>query len=67
MSVNKRIKDAVLAGVKAKAIAAKSGVSYFRISSVVNPEKYRGASEFNELETKRINDALDSIAKALAL
>ena len=65
MSVNNRIKKAVNAGVKAKVIAEKSGVSYFRISSAVNPEKYRGESKFDEYETKRIEDALDSIAKAL--
>ena len=67
MSVNKRIKDAVLAGVKAKTIATNSGVSYFRVSSVVNPKKYRGESKFNDEEAKRINDALDKIAQALAL
>ena len=67
MSVNNRIKKAVLAGVKAKTIATKSGVSYFRISSVVNPEKYRGASKFDIYEEARINKALDKIAAALAL
>ncbi len=65
MSINTRIKDAVTAGVKAKSIADKSGVSYFRISSVVNPEKYRGESKFNEEETKKIEDALSSIKEAL--
>ncbi len=65
MSINSRVKDAVNAGVKASSISEKSGVSYFRISSVVNPEKYRGESKFNKEETKKIEQALDLIKEAL--
>lgn len=67
MDVNSRIKKAVKGGIKAKTIADKSDVSYYRISSVVNPETYKGESKFDKYETKRINDALDKIAAAAAL
>lgn len=65
MTVNDRIKEAAKAGIKMIAIAEKSGVSYYRISSVVNPEKYRGESSFNEQEAQSINNALDEIKNAL--
>ena len=67
MNVNDRIRKAVNGGIKMKTIADKADVSYYRISSVINPEKYKGESQFDKYETKRINDSLDSIAKALAL
>ena len=61
MNVNDRIKEAARAGIKVTVIAEKSGVSYYRISSVVNPDKYRGESSFNDKETESINNALDEI------
>jgi hypothetical protein len=67
MNINERIRKAVKGGIKMKTIAVKSDVSYYRISSVINPEKYKGESSFDKYETKRIIDALESIAKALAL
>lgn len=67
MSVNDRIRKAVNGGIKMKTIADKADVSYYRVSSVINPEKYKGESSFDKYETKRINEALDKIAKALAL
>ena len=67
MQVNERIRKAVHSGIKRKTIADKSDVSYYRISSVINPAKYKGESSFDKYETKRINKALDLIAKALAI
>lgn len=61
MNTKDRIKQAVSAGVKIKTIAGKAEVSYFRIKSVVNPDKYRGETDFDRFEDERINDALDSI------
>lgn len=65
MSVNERIRSAVEAGIKMRTIASKAEVSYYRISSVVNPDKYKGESSFDKHESKRINDAIDSIKSAL--
>tara|TARA_R110000851_G_scaffold60415_3_gene139459 strand:- start:5535 stop:5738 length:204 start_codon:yes stop_codon:yes gene_type:complete len=67
MYVNDRIRKAVNGGIKMKTIADKADVSYYRVSSVINPEKYKGESSFDKYETKRINDALDLIAAALTL
>lgn len=65
MNVNERVRSAVEAGVKIKTIASKADVSYYRISSVVNPARYKGESSFDKYETKRINDAIDLIKGAL--
>ena len=67
MIVNERIRKAVKGGIKMKTIADKSGVSYYRVSSVINPAKYKGESSFDKYETKRINEALDLIAKSLEI
>jgi DNA-binding LacI/PurR family transcriptional regulator len=67
MDVNDRIRKAVKGGIKMKTIADKAGVSYYRVSSVINPLKYKGESSFDKYETKRINEALETIAKSLAL
>ena len=61
MSIKERIKDAVESGVKIKSISDKAEVSYFRIKSVVNPESYKGESNFDRFEEARINEALDKI------
>lgn len=60
-----RIKSAVKAGVKTKSIATKSGVSYFRVSSVVNTESYRQCTKFTDEEATSINTVLDGIQSAL--
>ena len=67
MNVNDRIRKAVNGGIKMKTIADKADVSYYRISSVINPEKYKGESQFDKYEAKRINDALDLIADSLSI
>jgi len=61
MNTKDRIKQAANAGVKIKTIADKAEVSYFRIKSVVNPDKYRGETNFDRFEEARINEALDEI------
>lgn len=65
MNVNERIRIVVQSGIKMKTIADKADVSYYRLSSVVNPEKYKGESKFDKYETKRINDAIDDILDAI--
>ena len=65
MSTINRIKEAVKAGVKIKAIADKSEVSYYRIASIVSPPKYKGESKLDRFEEERINQAIDSIKSAL--
>ena len=60
-----RIRSAVNAGVKANKIAALSDVSYFRISSVVNPDSYRGGAKFTDSEISRINTALNKIRNSI--
>ena len=67
MDVNDRIRSISKAGINARKIADTADVSYYRISSVINPKKYRGESTFDKYETKRINDALDSIVKAFVV
>lgn len=67
MNVNERIRKAVKGGIKAKTIADKADVSYYRISSAVNPEAYKGESSFDKYESERITKALDSIASAASL
>tara|TARA_R110000772_G_scaffold9816_1_gene31934 strand:- start:348 stop:551 length:204 start_codon:yes stop_codon:yes gene_type:complete len=67
MNINERIRKAVSGGIKMKTIADKSDVSYYRVSSVINPAKYKGESNFDKYETKRINEALDLIAKSLSI
>jgi hypothetical protein len=65
VSVNNRIKEASKLGIKIKRVADMAGVSYYRLSSVANPDKYRSESRFDDFETKRINDALDKIKNNL--
>lgn len=61
MNIKERIKKAVKAGVKAKSIANKAEVSYYRISSVVNPSSYKSETKFDRFEEDRISKALDEI------
>ena len=63
--VSNRIKSSVNAGVKASKIAAKSGITYFRIASVVNTKSYRYSTTFTESECKSINKALNDIINAI--
>lgn len=65
MNVNDRIREAAKVGIKLKTIADKAEVSYYRIASVVNPDKYRSESTFDRFETERINKAIDEIKNAL--
>lgn len=65
MNVNERIREAAKVGIKLKTIADKAEVSYYRIASVVNPDKYRSESTFDRFETERINKAIDEIKNAL--
>lgn len=59
--VIKRLNSAVGAGIKASAIARSSGITLYRLASVINPESYRGSTKFNEEEAKKIESALDQI------
>lgn len=61
MNTKERIKEAVKAGVKIKSIADKAEVSYYRVSSVVNPTVYKSETKFDRFEEERINKALDDI------
>lgn len=61
-----RVISAVESGVKMKALADKTGISYFRMSSVVNPDSYKGRTTFTDDELKHINDALNDIKKAVS-
>lgn len=56
-----RIKLAVASGVKLRAISEASGITYYRIASVVNTDSYRYSSRFNKEECKAIGKALDAI------
>ena len=56
-----RVKKAVEAGVKIKTIAEKSGITYFRIASVVNTKSYRQSTKFTDDEANVINTELDAI------
>lgn len=60
-----RIKNAVSAGIKIKTIADSSGITYFRIASVVNTSAYRYSTSFSLAEMKRIHKAFDAIRDAL--
>lgn len=61
-----RINKAVEAGVKIKAISnAAKGVSYFRVSSVVNTTSYRSSATFTDSEARELNGVLDDIKNAL--
>lgn len=63
--VIERIKKAVKAGVKIKVISdGVEDMSYFRVSSVINPEAYRQCTKFTEREAKEINTVLDNIKNA---
>lgn len=61
MDVNDRIRLIVKSGITRKAISNLADVSYYKISSVVNPKKYKGEARFDKYETERINIALDTI------
>lgn len=61
MNIKDRIRKAVKAGVKAKSIADKAEVSYYRISSVINPNSYKSETKFDRFEEDRISKALDEI------
>ena len=63
--VIKRIKSSVNAGVKARAISAKSGITYYRIASVINTESYRYSTTFTDSEVKTINKAINDIMNAM--
>lgn len=65
MHTKDRIKEAVKAGVKIKSIADKAEVSYYRISSVVNPTAYKSETNFDRFEDARINEALDDIKNSI--
>ena len=60
-----RINSAANAGVKIKTISKESGITYFRIASVINVGAYRYKTSFNMAEIKEIHRALDSIKNAL--
>ena len=60
-----RIRSAASAGVKVKVIAIDSEVTYFRVSSVVNPKAYRSCTTFTNDEVARINAVLDAIKAAI--
>lgn len=59
--VIERINSSVSAGVKIRAIADKSLISYFRIASVINVKAYRYKTSFNKDEISQIHKALDVI------
>lgn len=63
--VIERIKSAVSAGVKIAVIAEKSGITYFRMASVVNTKSYRQCTKFTGVEVVIINNELDKIQSAL--
>lgn len=65
MNVNERIRIVVESGIKMKTIADKADVSYYRVSSVVNPDRYKGESKFDKYEAQRINDAIDEILASI--
>lgn len=65
MNTKERIKEAVKAGVKIRSIADKAELSYYRISSVVNPKSYKSETKFDRFEEARINEALDNIKNAI--
>ena len=60
-----RIKKAVSAGVKIKTLAERSGITFFRMASVVNAKSYRTCTTFTDEEVVRVNHAIDLIKKAL--
>ena len=64
-TVIKRIQSAVESGVKARKISALSGITYFRISSVINPESYRGSTKFTDREVIDLNKALNKIKNSI--
>ena len=60
-----RIKEAARQGIKLNSIATRAEVSYFKLNSVVSPEKYRGESSFDRFEEARINEVLNSIKNSI--
>lgn len=60
-----RIRSAVQNGIKATKIAALSNITYFRISSVISPDSYRGSTKFTDHEIKEINKALNKIKNSI--
>lgn len=65
-SVIVRIRKAIKAGVKIKAISdSVEGMSYFRMASVINTKAYRQSTTFTVEEANTINGVLDAIKEAL--
>ena len=60
-----RLKVAVKNGFKASKMSELAGISGFRLSSVINPNSYRGPAVFSDEEALRINAVLDEIKEAL--
>lgn len=60
-----RIKAAAKNGIKIRTIAEHSGITYFRIASVVNTKSYRQCTTFTDSEAADINRILDTIKAAL--
>jgi hypothetical protein len=61
MDTNGRLKSASNAGVRLRKVSELSGISYFRIVSIVTPDSYRGATVLTEEEQERVMAALDKI------
>lgn len=61
-----RIIKACKAGVKIQAITSKvEDISDYRMRSVINPSKYKGATKFTDREVREINKVLDDVMEAL--
>lgn len=60
-----RIKTAVNEGIKIAVIAEKTGVTYYRMASVVNTKAYRQSTTFTDSEADTINSVLDATKAAL--
>ncbi len=61
-----RIKNAVAAGLKIKAISdSVEDLSALRVASVINPASYRFSTTFTAREVREINKALDKIKNAI--
>jgi len=63
--VIERINSAVNAGIKIKFISEQSGITYFRIASVVNTKSYRTRTTFTDSEADKVNEVLDGIIKKI--
>lgn len=60
-----RIQHAVNAGITIRSLCNKSGVSFFRMASVVNVDSYRYMTTFTDTECEKLNKILDNIKKSL--